>query len=82
MDISKLNKYIDADQAKAIFDDMHQGYKEGYTTYPYKSENYYGFPQFPDNYVNYRTDISVTQTRMLLSELNTGKNFLVLMRRK
>ena len=37
---------------------MHQGYKEGYTTYPYKSENYYGFPQFPDNYVNfYRTDI-------------------------
>ena len=55
----KLNKYIDADpELQAIFDDMHQGYKEGYTTYPYKSENYYGFPQFPDNYVNfYRTDI-------------------------
>jgi multiple sugar transport system substrate-binding protein len=56
---AKLNKYIDADpELQAIFDDMHQGYKEGYTTYPYKSENYYGFPQFPDNYVNfYRTDI-------------------------
>ena len=41
----KLNKYIDADpELQAIFDDMHQGYKEGYTTYPYKSENYYGFP--------------------------------------
>jgi len=55
----KLNKYIEADpELQAIFDDMHQGYKEGYTTYPYKSENYYGFPQFPDNYVNfYRTDI-------------------------
>ena len=55
----KLNKYIDADpELQAIFEDMHQGYKEGYTTYPYKSENYYGFPQFPDNYVNfYRTDI-------------------------
>ena len=55
----KLNIYIDADpELQAIFDDMHQGYKEGYTTYPYKSENYYGFPQFPDNYVNfYRTDI-------------------------
>ncbi len=55
----KLNKYIDADpELGAIFDDMHQGYKEGYTTYPYKSTNYYGFPQFPDNYVNfYRTDI-------------------------
>ena len=34
----KLNKYIDADpELQAIFDDMHQGYKVGYTTYLYKS---------------------------------------------
>ncbi|MDP6831318.1 MAG: extracellular solute-binding protein [Alphaproteobacteria bacterium] len=45
----KLNKYIDADpELQAIMKDTHPAFVEAYATYPHKSKNYYGFPQFPD----------------------------------
>src|SRR5271157_3517019 len=48
----KLNKYIDSDpELKAVIDDMHQVAKDDYSSYPYKTQNYYGFPQFPDDLV-------------------------------
>jgi multiple sugar transport system substrate-binding protein len=55
----KINDLIDADPGlKAAMDDMHPAPLQAYATYPYKSQNYYGFPQFPDVLVNYyRTDI-------------------------
>ncbi len=55
----KLNDLIDADpELKATLADMHPNPLQAYATYPYKSENYYGFPQMPDIYINYyRTDI-------------------------
>ena len=38
--------------------DIHPNALNAYSTYPHKSENYYGFPQFPDVLVNYaRKDI-------------------------
>jgi multiple sugar transport system substrate-binding protein len=55
----KLNEYIDADPGlKAAMDDMHPAPLNAYATYPYKSKNYYGFPQFPDVLVTFaRKDI-------------------------
>ncbi len=55
----KINDLLDADPAfKATFDEIHPNPKNAYSTYPHKSENYYGFPQFPDVLVNYgRSDI-------------------------
>lgn len=55
----KLNKFIDADpELKAILDDVHPALTEAYATYPYKSDNIYGFPQMPDTKVAvYRTDL-------------------------
>src|SRR5687767_7316826 len=55
----KLNEYIDADPAlKAAMDDMHPNPLNAYATYPHKTQNYYGFPQFPDVLVTFaRKDI-------------------------
>ena len=55
----KLNDLIDADpELKAILDDMHPAPLQAYATYPYKSDNIYGFPQMPDILVTYaRTDV-------------------------
>jgi multiple sugar transport system substrate-binding protein len=55
----KLNKYIDADPAlQAIFKDLHPNLVSAYSTYPYKSKNYYGFPQMPDVLITYyRKDV-------------------------
>ncbi len=55
----KLNDLIDADpELKATLADMHANPLQAYATYPYKSENYYGFPQMPDILINYfRPDI-------------------------
>lgn len=60
----KLNKYIDSDpELKAIIDDMHPVLKATSSSYPYKSENYYGFPQFPDNLVTaFRKDLFCNAT--------------------
>lgn len=55
----KLNDRIDADpELKAILDDVHPALTTNYATYPYKSDNIYGFPQMPDTKVAvYRTDL-------------------------
>ncbi|PHR95293.1 MAG: ABC transporter [Blastopirellula sp.] len=55
----KLNDLIDADpELKTILDGMHQAPLQAYGTYPYKSENIYGFPQMPDILITYaRTDV-------------------------
>ncbi len=55
----KLNKFIDADpELQGIFKDLHPNLVAAYSTYPYKSDNYYGFPQMPDVLiVYYRTDV-------------------------
>ena len=55
----KVNDLIDADpELKAIMDDMHPAPLNAYSTYPHKTPNYYGFPQFPDVLVNFvRKDI-------------------------
>lgn len=55
----RLNDLIDADPGlKATLDDMHPAPLQAYATYPYKSDNIYGFPQMPDVLVTYaRTDV-------------------------
>ena len=50
----KLNQYIDADpELSEVLKDVHPKLTENYATYPYKSENYYGFPQMPDTKVTF-----------------------------
>ena len=54
-----VRSFLDADPAlKAALADMHPAPLQAYATYPYKSENYYGFPQMPDILINYyRKDV-------------------------
>src|SRR5437879_12892620 len=50
----KINKYVDADPGlQAVFKDLHPAVMAAYSTYPYKSDNLYGFPQMPDILVYY-----------------------------
>src|SRR3954464_11282226 len=55
----KINDLIDADPAlQAAMDDMHPNVRNAYSTYPHKTDNFYGFPQFPDVLVTFaRKDI-------------------------
>ncbi len=55
----KLNDIIDGDtELQAIFADLNPNLVDAYSTYPYKSDNFYGFPQMPDVLVSYyRSDI-------------------------
>lgn len=55
----KVNDFIEADPAlKATLDEIHPSFFNAYSTYPYTSENIYGFPQFPDVLVNFiRKDV-------------------------
>jgi multiple sugar transport system substrate-binding protein len=55
----KLNKFIDADpDLQAVFKDMHPAVVDAYSSYPYKSKNFYGFPQMPDVIISYyRKDV-------------------------
>jgi multiple sugar transport system substrate-binding protein len=55
----KINDLIDADPGlKATMDSMHPAIVAAYSTYPHKTPNYYGFPQFPDVLVNFvRKDV-------------------------
>ena len=55
----KINDLLDADpDFKKTFMEIHENPRNAYATYPHKSENYYGFPQFPDVLVNFaRKDI-------------------------
>ncbi len=59
-----INKYVDADPGlQAVFKDLHPAVKASYSTYPYKSDKLYGFPQMPDLVVNYyRKDVFCDQT--------------------
>ena len=54
-----INKYVDADPGlQAVFKDLHPAVKDAYSTYPYKSDKLYGFPQMPDLVINYyRKDV-------------------------
>jgi multiple sugar transport system substrate-binding protein len=60
----KLNKYIDADpELQGLIADMHPVLLATSSSYPYKSNNYYGFPQFPDNLVTaFRKDLFCNPT--------------------
>jgi multiple sugar transport system substrate-binding protein len=60
----KINKYVDGDPGlQAVFKDLHPAVKDSYSTYPYKSDNLYGFPQMPDLVVNYyRKDVFCDET--------------------
>jgi multiple sugar transport system substrate-binding protein len=55
----KINQFIDADpELQAIFKDLHPNLVAAYSTYPHRSENYYGFPQMPDVLITYyRKDV-------------------------
>ena len=55
----KINDLLDADpEFKKTFLEIHPNPRNAYSTYPHKSENYYGFPQFPDVLVNFaRKDV-------------------------
>jgi multiple sugar transport system substrate-binding protein len=55
----KINDLLEADpDFMATFKSIHPNPLNAYSTYPHKSENYYGFPQFPDVLVNFaRSDI-------------------------
>jgi multiple sugar transport system substrate-binding protein len=55
----KINDLLEADpDFMATFKSIHPNPLNAYATYPHKSENYYGFPQFPDVLVNFaRKDI-------------------------
>jgi len=55
----KINDLLDADpDFKNVFLTIHPNPLNAYSTYPYKTENYYGFPQFPDVLVTYgRADV-------------------------
>src|SRR5919108_5493263 len=60
----KVNDLLDADpEFKKTFTDIHPSFLNSYSTYPHKSQNYYGFPQFPDVLVTYgRKDILCDET--------------------
>jgi multiple sugar transport system substrate-binding protein len=71
----KINKYIDADpEWQKIFKDLNQNVVWAYSTYPYKSENYYGFPQMPDVLVvYYRKDLFCDPTEQKNYQAKYGK---------
>jgi len=60
----KINKFVDADPGlQAVFKDLHPAVKAAYSTYPYKSDNLYGFPQMPDVIISYyRKDVFCDET--------------------
>ena len=59
-----INKFVDADPGlQAVFKDLHPAVKDAYSTYPYKSDKLYGFPQMPDLVINYyRKDVVCDET--------------------
>jgi multiple sugar transport system substrate-binding protein len=60
----KINDLLAADPAfMKTLKDVHPNALNAYSTYPHKSENYYGFPQFPDVLVNFaRKDVICHET--------------------
>ncbi len=50
----KLNDIIDKDKdLQGIMKDLHPNLVAAYSTYPHKSDNFYGFPQMPDVLIAY-----------------------------
>src|SRR4051794_35066140 len=72
----KINDLLDADpDFKKAFMEIHPNPLNAYATYPYKSQNYYGFPQFPDVLVTYgRKDVLCDETEQ--------KNFMAKFKKK
>ena len=62
----KINEFIDADpELQAIFEDLHPNLVAAYSTYPHKSDNFYGFPQMPDVLIiYYRKDLFCDEGEM------------------
>jgi multiple sugar transport system substrate-binding protein len=60
----KINDLLDADsEFMKTLKDLHPNLLNAYSTYPHKSENYYGFPQFPDVLVTFaRKDVICAAT--------------------
>ena len=71
----KINDLLDADpEFKKTLMSVHPAPLAAYSTYPYKSENYYGFPQFPDVLVNYaRKDIICNEEEQKNFQAKYGK---------
>ncbi len=60
----KINDLLDADpEFKKTFESIHPNPLNAYSTYPHKSQNYYGFPQFPDVLVNFARKDPVRRNR-------------------
>src|ERR1700688_1333307 len=72
----KINKDVDAHPAlQAVFKDLHTAVKASYSTYPYKSDQLYGFPQMPDLVVSYyRKDIVCDQSEQTNLRENNNQN--------
>ena len=71
----KINEFIDADpELQAIFADLHPNLVAAYSTYPHKSDNFYGFPQMPDVLiVYYRTDLFCNEQEQAAYQEKYGK---------
>jgi len=71
----KINKFIESDPDwQTVFKDLHPAVVDAYSTYPYKSKNYYGFPQMPDLLVvYYRKDIFCDPTEQAAYQAKYGK---------
>ena len=71
----KINDLLDADpDFKKTLMSNHPAVLNAYSTYPYKSENYYGFPQFPDVLVNFaRKDVLCDETEQKNFQAKYGK---------
>ena len=79
----KINKYVDADPGlQAVFKDLHPAVKASYSTYPYKSDQLYGFPQMPDVVISYyRKDIVCNELSKRISWRSTSISCHVHLRR-
>jgi multiple sugar transport system substrate-binding protein len=71
----KINDLLDADpDFKKTFMEIHPNPLNAYSTYPHKSENYYGFPQFPDVLVTYgRKDVLCDESEQKNFQAKYGK---------
>jgi multiple sugar transport system substrate-binding protein len=71
----KINEFIDADpELQKIFADLHPNLVAAYSTYPHKSDNFYGFPQMPDVLiVYYRTDLFCNEQEQAAYQEKYGK---------
>ena len=71
----KINDFIDNDpELQEIFGDLHPNLVASYSTYPHKSENFYGFPQMPDVLiVYYRTDLFCDESEQAAYQEKYGK---------